>query len=239
MTRNYNGQLKNLATNSMIARAGGFVYVAAAGTTAKLALTDKDGAALANPLALTNGSFDFNVPDTTAAVDLFIQSPTGHFVVLTNVKPSGDASVFVDASQLQTTMVIPFNVDDQTGDNTETRCGFTQTGAVQPNVSVQVLTVDATETVNFGTLSTDSGDADGYVVGVSVATAGYIKATGVNGATTLGALLIVQDSANSGDKFPEQNTSQIGKEFTYTLSAGADTAAGYFVVPVQLPVTSL
>lgn len=237
--KNYKSQLKSLITLSMIAAAGGFVYVAATGTTAKLSLTDQDGAALSNPLALTNGSFDFFVADTVTAVDLFIQSPTGHFLVVKNVKPSADASLYVDDSQAHTTMIIPFNAADQAGDATETPCGFTQIGAVQPNVAVDVLTVDATETVDFGTLSSASGDADAFIDGISVATAGYIKATNANGAATLGAKLYVQDSVNAGDDFPEQDISQIGKQFTYTLSAGADTAAGYFIVPVQLPVSSL
>jgi hypothetical protein len=237
--KNYNSQLKSLITQSMIALTGGFVYVASAGTTAKLSLTDKNGAALSNPLALTNGSFDFNVADSVVSVDLFIQSPTGHFLVVKGLKPSGDSSLFIDDSQAQTTMVIPFNVANQAGDATETPCGFTIIGAVQPNVAIDVLTVDATETVDFGTLSTASGDADGFIDGVSVATAGYIKATNVNGSATLGAKLYVQDSANAGDKCIEQDISQIGKQLSYTLSAGADTAAGYFIVPVQLPVSSL
>ena len=135
--------------------------------------------------------------------------------------------------------VIPFNVADQAGDATETGCDFTQVGAVQPNVSIYVDTVDATETVDFGTDSGDSGDADAFIDGLSVATAGLIKATNVNGSVTLGAKLYVQDSANSDDDYPEQDISQIGKEFTYTLSAGADTAAGFFVIPQILPVTSL
>ena len=237
--RNFNAQLKSLITGAMIASSGGFVYVAATGTAAKLSLLDKDGAALSNPLALNNGSFDFFVADTVVAVDLFIQSPTGHFLVVKNVKPSADASLFVDDSLAHTTMVIPFDVDDQAGDATETPMGFTIFGAVQPNVAVDILDTDAAITVDLGTLSTASGDADAFIDGVSTATAGYIKATNANGAVTLGAKLIVQDSANAGDDFPEQDISQTGKQLTYTLLTAADTASGYFIIPCQLPVSSL
>lgn len=237
--RNFSSQLKSLITGAMIASAGGFVYVTAAGGTAKATLTDKDGAALSNPLALTNGSFDFNTADSIASVDLYIQSPTGHFIVRKAVKSSGDASIVVDTSQASTTMVIPFNVADQTGDATETLCGFTLIGAVQPNVAVDIETVDATETIDVGTDSGDSGDADGFLDAAIVAVAGYIKGSVIAGAHTLGALLYVLDSANAGDDAPEQDVSMIGKEVSYTLSAGADTAAGFIILPMQLPVSSL
>lgn len=237
--RNFNSQLKSLVLGSMIASVGGFVYVTAAGGTAKAALTDKDGATISNPLALTNGSFDFNVADTITTVDLYIQSPTGHFIVVKGVKSSGDSSIFVDNGAAQTTMVIPFNVADQTADATETLCGFTLIGAVQPNVAVDVVTIDATETIDVGTDSGDSGDANGFLSAASVATAGYIKGSVIAGSPTLGAKLFVLDSANAGDDAPEQDVSQIGKEVSYTLTAGSDTAAGFIVLPMQLPVSSL
>lgn len=237
--KRYDSQLKSLVNNLMVTAAGGFVYVAATGTTAKLALKDKTGAALANPLPLTNGSFLFYTDDSVVAVDLFVQSPTGHFIVAKNIKPSADSSLYVDTSLAHTTMVIPFNVVDQAGDATETPCGFTAMGAVQPNVAIEVVDTDAAITIDVGTLSTDSGDADGFMDGVSTATAGYVKATLLASGDTMGALLSVLDSANSGDDAPEQDVSMIGKQITYTLLTAADTAAGYIILPQQLPVSRL
>lgn len=237
--KNYKSQLRNALTGASIAIAGGAVYVAAANTTRKLALFNPDtGLPLANPVSLVNGSFDFNTADNVAAVDLFIQSPTGHFIVVKNVAPSGDASINIDTSRHITTMVVPFNILD-TAAATETRTGFTVPGAAQPNPAVDIKTLDAGITIDFGTLSTDSGDADGFVDGISTANATYVKASLQNGSTTLGVDLFVQDSANAGDKAPEQNTNKRGKEITYTLQAGADTAAGYLILPVALPVSSL
>jgi len=222
----------------MIASVGGFVYVTAADGTAKAALTDKDGASISNPLALTNGSFDFYVADTITTVDLYIQSPTGHFIVAKGVKSSGNSSIFVDNGSAHTTVVIPFNIADTTA-AVETSCGFTCIGAVQPNVAVDVVTVDATETIDVGTDSTDSGDANGFLALADVDVAGYIKGSVLATDATLGAKLFVLDSANAGDDAPEQDTSQIGKEITYTLTAGSDTAAGFIILPMQLPVSSL
>jgi hypothetical protein len=238
--KNFKSQLRSLITGALISATGGVVFVAQAGTAKKQTIySPSTGLAITNPMALTNGSFNFNVPDTVQSVDLYILSPTGHMTVLKGVEPSGDASIMLDDKSLDTTLVIPFSATDQTGDATETDTLFVLPGAVQPNVAVQVTATDATETILFGTLASDSGDADGFGVGISGATSGYIKPTLVNGGTTLGALLFVQDSANAGDEAPEQNVSMIGKKVTYTLSAGSDTAQGFLVLPVRLPTTIL
>ena len=74
-----------------------------------------------------------------------------------------------------------------------------------------ITTVDATETVDVGTLSTETGgDPNGLLAAASVATAGYVTAT-------QGAL------ANT-------HTDGVAQSITYTPSAGTDTAAGYIVV---------
>ncbi len=231
--RKFKSQLSNHVGVS-IAAAGGKVYVSAAGAIAKATLYDSAGAALANPLTPTNGRIEFYTADSVSSVDLYVLSPTGHFQIFKAVKSSGDSNLQMDTSQLKTTIVIPVSYADQAGDNTETDTGFALPGAVQPGVAVDVVTVDATETILFGTLSTASGDADGFATGLSIATAGYIGATLVNGAVTMGAKLFVQDSANAGDAVPQQNLTEIGHKVSYTLSAGADTFAGYIVLPVNL-----
>lgn len=233
--RNFKSQLRAALTGAIIASSGGMVYVATAGGTAKVTLYNPaDGAALANPLTLTRGSFNFNVADTVASVDLYIQSPTGHFTVVKGVKPSGDSTIPLDISKMETTFVIPFNVANQAGDATETPCGFTLPGAVQPNVAVDVVAIDATETIDVGTLASASGDADAFMALLAVGVLGYIKPTIANGTPTLGAKLYVQDSANAGDEATEQDVSQIGKQVSYTLTAGSDTAAGFIVLPIRL-----
>lgn len=231
---NYHIQLKDLVSGEAIIAAGGKVYVAAAGLPAKLALTDKDNNALSNPLSLTRGSMDFFVADTVQAVDLFIQAPGEQFIVVKNVKASGPNEIAIDTSRLDHTMVIPFDIDD-TAANTETNTGFTvPDGLMLPHPMVDVKDADSGITIAVGTLSTDSGDADGYIAGVSVASAALVKASIANSGDTMGALLKVQDSANAGDEVPEGNVSMIGKAITYTLASGADTASGYIHLPYRL-----
>lgn len=231
--RHFKTQLKSAIDGAIISATGGKVYVTAAGGTAKATLYTAAGASLANPVALTNGSIEFNTADAVASVDLYIQTPTGHFVVQKGVKSSGDASLFYNNKVLDTTFVIPFNIAD-TAAATETATGFTIPGAVQPNVAVDVVAIDATETIDVGTLASASGDADGFLALLDIGTLGYIKPTISNGTPTLGAKLYVQDSANSGDESNEQDISQIGKQVTYTLTAGSDTGAGFIVLPMQL-----
>ena len=237
--KHYSIQLVDKLSGKTIDSSGGKAYVAKQNDAQKETLYTKSGGALANPIALVNGKLDFYVADSVVDVDLYIQAPSGHFVVAANVVPSGE-SVFINKGSVDTTMVIPFSIADTTA-TTETSTGFAvPTGAMvlPTGIGLDVLTVDATETVDFGTLSTDSGDADGYIVGASVATAGAVKASLANGAVTLGALLKVQDSANAGDAVPEANVSMGGKTLTYTLSAGTDTAEGFFKVPVRLSYLS-
>lgn len=237
--RKYSIQMHDSATKEAIITSGGKVFVAGNGLATKVTLYNEDGSAKTNPITPTNGKIEFYTADTVAKVDLYGYAPSGHAIVLKNVQPSGPSALFVDKSRADTTLIVPYSSTDQTGDATETRTGFVLPGAVQPNVGITVTTVDATETIEVGTLSTDSGDADGFIDALSVATAGYNKATNVNGSVTLGVLLYVQDSANAGDDFPEQNTSMIGKEVTYTLTTGADTAAGFIHLPINLPATAL
>ncbi len=104
---------------------------------------------------------------------------------------------------------------------------------------IVVNTVDAGETVDVGTNSKASGDADGLIVGASLATAGlvYPDATVTAGgaetyysATTRGALLadyIVGTNANQdfGLFHKKPYTVAADIDLTFKTSDGTDTAA--------------
>lgn len=234
--REYRIQLKDRATGEAIISAGGKVYVAQDGDAAKQTLYDKDGAALSNPLTPTRGFINFFVVDTTDEVDLYILAPGGEFVVRKNVKPGGPNEIAVDTDQRFQSMVIPFAIGD-TSAATETSTGFAIPAKAQilpHGLGIDVLTIDATEDIDVGTLSSDSGDADGFMDGVSVGTAGFVKPTLLASGDTMGALLSVLDSANAGDDAPEGDHSMQGKTVTYTLSTGSDTAEGFIHLPYYL-----
>lgn len=238
--KHYSMQLTAGVNGAAISAAGGVAYVAVANGARKVSLKNKDGSAKANPVALVNGNIDFYTDDDVAKVDLYIQAPSGAGIVKKGVFPSGDTALPIPRTGLVSALVIPFSIFD-TAANTETNTGFKHptNGSVLPSVSVEVKTVDAGMTIEVGTLSSDSGDADGYIDGVSLANLGRAKATVANAGITLGVLLFAQDSANAGDEAPEQNVSMSGKTITYTLSASADTAEGFIVLPTLLGASAL
>ena len=106
---------------------------------------------------------------------------------------------------------------------TETQTGFTfPTVAICHSVKLNVITVDATETVDVGTAGT-SNDPNGFLAAASLATAGLVKGTLDSAGQTLGALLSV-DESGAGVLVPEDSIAVGGDPVTYTCSAGSDTA---------------
>lgn len=237
--KHYSIQLIDQLSGKSIDGSGGKAYVAKSNDAQKESLFTKAGAVLANPISLVNGKLDFYVADTVVSVDLYVQAPSGHFVVAKAVVPSGE-QIFINKGELLTVYTIPFSIADTTA-AAETNSGFiVPVGAMvlPTGIGVNVSTADVGMTLDVGTLSSDSGDADGFIDGVSVAAATTAKASLANGATTLGVLLYVQDSANAGDKAPEANVTMGGKTITYTLSASSDTAEGFIKIPMCLSYTS-
>lgn len=108
---------------------------------------------------------------------------------------------------------------------TETQTNFTlPDSAIVNDVMINVITVDATETVDVGTQGT-SNDPNGYLSLVSLATAGLVKGSLADGAITLGALLY--EETGTGADVAYARTKDItagGDPVSYTCSAGSDTA---------------
>ena len=107
-------------------------------------------------------------------------------------------------------------------DNSETETGFAlPVKAIIKNVWLNVVTAEATgttKTIDVGTDSTDSGDADGFLEGVSVASTGLKKGTLLNTGQTLGALLRV-DEGGTGELVAEMDIVSGGKEITFTAGS--------------------
>jgi len=227
-------QLVDALTNQNIITSGGKAIVTAAGSAGKATLYDSSGAALSNPITPTRGFLNFFVGLDVSSVDLYIMCPGGQFLVAKSIVPGGPNDLFVDTSRLHQCMVIPVSADDVTA-NTETATGFTEpaNALMLPTPFLDVGAIDATETIDVGTLSSDSGDANGYIAAASVATEGVVEAALANGAITLGALFVAQDSANAGDGVPSPHVSA-GKSITVTTSAGSDTVEAFVHLPYLL-----
>ena len=184
------------------------------------------------------GKFRFAIANTglgLPAVDVFGIAPGGQAFRASNLKPQDRQDLFINTTNVLQQLVVPFSISDTTA-TTETDTGFDlpQHALVMPFVSLDVRTVDATETMDVGLLSSESGgDADGFLVGVSVATATVVDGTFASTVTN-GALLKVT-ATGAAAVIPEGYVvGATARSVTYTLSAGSDTAEGFIRIPFML-----
>lgn len=217
------------------------IYTNATGTV----LTETAGVAV---LTFTNGEIRFWTQNTVTALDISGITSLGRTFALNSVTPS-QQMIPVNPLNAEQLLVIPFGasnaVETDTGFDLPANCLINPLG-----VKLRVTTVDATETVDFGLLSSESGgDADGFMTLASVANAGFVELIpqitgGVNidfvSANFVGALLATSivgaDAVATVGGFTYKNyrTDGTAKSITYTGSAGSDTAAGYLYLSFRL-----
>ncbi len=105
----------------------------------------------------------------------------------------------------------------------ETQTNFTlPDSAIVHDVFLNVITVDATETVDVGTQGT-SNDPDGYLALASLATAGLVYGSLLDAAVTRGALLFeITEAVTAAARMPDITAG--GDPISYQCSAGSNTA---------------
>jgi hypothetical protein len=218
---------------------GGFVLVSKASNPQKATLFTKAGASQSNGMSLTNGGAEFYIEDSVdTTVDLFIMSPSGHFVCKYGVLP-GFIEIGVDLNQRRQMAVVPFAAVDYTA-NTETSTGFVFPKSVieSPNIGVDVQTLEAAKTIAFGFLSTETGGAAaGFATGMSLAATGQTAATMAAGAITLGSVLQVLTTGGAVPvprPFPCTGVATFARTLGLTTSAATASAKGYIQVPYML-----
>lgn len=224
----YRIQLKEAALGTAIMSSGGVCYVAKAGLPDKETLySDANGTSLSNPIALTSGLIDFYTVSTDASVDLYILGPSGHFMVVTGVTPSGPNELTLPTNSRRQVMKIPFNIGDTTA-NTETDTKFALPAEAMildrlHGCSVNVKAADSSggsKTISVGTLSSQSGGvANGLINASSTAATGQV--IGTNGSLF---------STNA----PAAMDANTAKNISYTLSASATAVKGFINLPYQL-----
>jgi len=147
--------------------------------------------------------------------------PTG---LVTRKKYSGSTAAADNSSLNASTKFIRktavIRCDAQTA---ETETGFTlPASAIVHDVFLNVIIVDATETVDVGTTGT-SNDPNGYLDAASLATAGLVFGSLADGAVTRGALLFeITEATTAAARKPDITAG--GDTVSYTCSAGSDTA---------------
>ena len=223
--REYRIQLKDSFTGESIITAGGTCHVSTADSPDKATLYTAAGASLANPITPTRGFINFFVVDTVETVDLYIMAPGGQFVVVAGVAPGGPNEILIDTSNKTQMAKIPFSITDSVA-ATEKDTGFDlpANSFVLDRLHGQgifVTAVDATETIDVGTLTGETGaDPNGLNAAHTVATLGFQPAT--NGAL------------HSSNAPYWTGTNAAAPSISYTLTAGSDTAKGFILLPYRL-----
>ena len=157
--------------------------------------------------------------------------------VVTRKQYSGSTTATDKSSHNATTKFIDrtavIRCDAQTP---ETQTAFTlPTNAIVKDVFLNVITVDATETVDVGTQGT-SNDPNGYLAAASLATAGLVYGSLADGAITRGALLFeITEATTAAARNPDITAG--GDPISYTCSAGSDTAVFDIVIDYVEVVT--
>jgi hypothetical protein len=228
---------------------GCLVFVYGAGTKT-LATIYADGArtALANPITRAQFASDQGIKFFGAAssYDLLINDDKGNTASHLAVTPSVHL-LPVNRSGVDKCLIFPM-IFNSGGTEVDTGLDLPLDSLVY-DARVEVVTVDSTETVDIGLLSTETaGDADGLVTAASVGTAGYpdmITATAggnetylsaVHYGALLGSFLAGSDVAGDVGTFLPKGkvvTGANAKSITYTPST-SDTFAGYGYVYFKL-----
>ena len=231
---------------------GGMAQICQQNSADKQSVLDADGAALTNPVALSSGVLEFYTAETVNFVDIYLMAPGGQFRVIEDVSPSGPNEFTIDTNNRRQVAVVPFSHADSTAaTEKDTGFDFPLYASVLPFVAVLVKTLDATETIDAGILSSETaGDANGFIAVVALDAAGLIPAENVVttggtetyfASTTIGALL--QDflaGANAAGDVGTSNkkahavTGSNGRSISYTTTTGTDTADGFLILPYDL-----
>jgi hypothetical protein len=148
-------------------------------------------------------------------------------------------------------LVVPFGANDNS--ELDTGLDLPVANLLVQDVLLRVTTADATETIEVGILSSESGgDLDGFIDAASVGTAGYVNLwPTVTGGTnidyhdaTAGYGVFLSQSIAGADAVATvggferryYRTDGTAKSISYTGSSGSDTAAGYIYLPyLRLP----
>lgn len=208
--------------------------VLAVGTDTAETLTvygDDTATSLTNPVSTTNFASDtvckdrvaFRVDPTDASndryVDLVVTDTVGGYTrTVENFDKYTHTIIIDERPNIEHHGMIWFTASSAA--ETDTGINFDY-GTMIGKVAVEVTTLDATETIDVGLLSTETGgDADSLLDGVSVAATGRpVRTLATSGAS-------MDDGTNF---FPDGHyvEGSNANSLTYTGSSGSDTAAGY------------
>lgn len=232
-------QIMDASTGKAVIAAGGKFIVTLAGLTGKATLYNPDSnfAALANPITPTRGKLRFAIAASPvgASVDIFGIAPGGQAVKQTSVQPGNPTEILVGAGRFQE-LIIPYLASDYTAaSENDTGLDLPTGAAMEPWQRVKTTVNQSSKTLDVGLLSSESsGDADGFMVGMSLNATGTIVSK-LSSTATVGALLketLTGAAAVAGVPYVIGATAV---SVSLTPSSGSTTAAGYICLPYVMP----
>ncbi len=158
---------------------------------------DEVATAKANPLTFTNGLVDFWTAESVTSVDISILTANGEAIFIRSQSASL-MSIKVDTQEINQTLIVPFLFS---ASGAEVDTGFNlPADLLLKDCFVRVTTVDATETLDVGLLSTETGgNADAFIVAASVATLGVVLPITAQSFVTDGVATSLSYSPSSSD----------------------------------------
>jgi hypothetical protein len=244
LDKHYTMAVKDVRTGELIS-SGVYTFVYSAGTKTLATLYNNlNRTSLANPITRAqfalSGQIDFW--SSEASVDVFVADDLGNTAFVSGLTEN-DHVLMLDRSGAEKCMVAPF-VFNAGGTETDTGLDFPVNSYIK-DFLVEVVTVDATETLGIGLLSSETaGDADGIAALVPLDNAGFLKPYSITdgatedyvGATYWGALMgIGSTGTNTANDFGQSGgpghvvSGSNAKSLVYIPST-SDTAAGYIYV---------
>lgn len=230
------------AGNSTVLTTGGKMIVCLNGeyTLATLKDPDNDFASLSQPVSATRGKFRFAVARSSASpvsVDVYGTAPTGHGFRYYGAKPGTPNTLRVDTNDIQSHLVLPFSYASGAATEIDHGLDLPIGALVGPFCFIDVKAIDATETLDVGIKSSETGgDADGFLAAISVGTLGVTRPTWASTSVAGALLRESQDTAATFTPVQHEVVSG-GQSVTWTITTGSDTGTGRIVIPYQIGVT--
>lgn len=223
------------------------IVLTADSPTAPTIYSDANGTSVSHavrtPRSFVNGTVRFWTDQSVTSVDLSLMTAKGEAYFFEDVAYSVHR-LDINPFMRDHVLVLPFGASDAT----ETDTGIDlPANLLIKDALLKVTTADATETLDVGILSSESGgDADGLLMLMDVANLGFVNpfpvvTNGTNidynvhtsgrGALLKQGIAGADAVATCGGVQPRfYRTDGTAKSVTYTGSTGSDTAAGYIIL---------
>lgn len=232
-------QLVDARSKRAISVAATAVVLTAGTSDLPTLVSDQQGTALTQPIALSNGQLTFYTAKATTSVDISILTAAGDAIYATAVPNSVHRFDVYPENRHQ---IFAFPMIFIAGGTVQDTGFDLPVNLLVRDVAVRVLAVDATETVDIGILASETGgDENGFVEVATVATLGYVNLYPVvtNGSNIdyhdtaagygalLGQKIAGADAVATVGGFERRNyrTDGVAKSVTYTVSS-SDTFKG-------------